>query len=482
MTSLPAVTRVLWRAARHGTTVLGAAALVVVVACLAFPTYVVTAAADLLLVRASDPTFTDGNRQEPWITTAGRLAVDASASGGMATDIQEWGSVAVAAAASAADDTSNTNVSPVVRSFGHVFDGTTWDRARGDSTGGAYVQGPAASDSAVAGNPVLQGLRASAASPSAVSTDGDAVPAWATTTGALVTAGADSSGNSVAVPIGTTTANSVTVGGYNTFTSTRYPLPIGSNALAGEQRGVVIGGTESAAGTFRVFRVDSSGRPRVDVENCGGATVTAAAALSDNFSNPTAPAFGSFGMGWDGSTWDRLRVDSSANLLVSLGTALDDSTDSVTSAPVTGTRRTYSATFSVTAVAGTFAEIAGPSSGSAQLLELVVQSDTATVVTVNKRSTASSGGTSAGRTEVPHDASDAAATCVVLQYTADPTEGTLVGPIREIELGTDGVVTYTWGAQTDKPPTLNATTQVLTFETTVGGVLRGHIQWTEYTP
>lgn len=44
-----------------------------------------------------------------------------------------------------------------------------------------------------------------------------------------------------------------------------------------------------------------------------------AAALSDNFANPTAPAVGSFLMLWDGSTWDRGKGDSTDGLLVNLG-------------------------------------------------------------------------------------------------------------------------------------------------------------------
>lgn len=47
------------------------------------------------------------------------------------------------------------------------------------------VQGAAATDAAVAGNPILAGARASAAAPTDMSADGDAVPLWATLKGAL---------------------------------------------------------------------------------------------------------------------------------------------------------------------------------------------------------------------------------------------------------------------------------------------------------
>lgn len=48
---------------------------------------------------------------------------------------------------------------------------------------------------------------------------------------------------------------------------------------------------------------------------------------------------------------------------------------------------------------------------------------------IAKRSTANSGGTSAGLTEVPLRSSSDSASATALQYTANPTAGTLVGNI-----------------------------------------------------
>ena len=48
-----------------------------------------------------------------------------------------------------------------------------------------------------------------------------------------------------------------------------------------------------------------------------------AAALTDDFANPTAPAVGSFGMLWDGATWDRAPGTSAGGTLVNLGTNND---------------------------------------------------------------------------------------------------------------------------------------------------------------
>lgn len=53
-----------------------------------------------------------------------------------------------------------------------------------------------------------------------------------------------------------------------------------------------------------------------------------------------------------------------------------------------------------------------------------------------KRSTANSGGTSASATAVPMDRNDASATATVLQYTVNPTAGSLVGNIWHAALYT----------------------------------------------
>ncbi len=52
-----------------------------------------------------------------------------------------------------------------------------------------------------------------------------------------------------------------------------------------------------------------------------------AAALSDNFANPTTTQVGAMAMGWDGSTWDRIPGDATAGLKVDLGSDNDVSTE-----------------------------------------------------------------------------------------------------------------------------------------------------------
>jgi hypothetical protein len=56
----------------------------------------------------------------------------------------------------------------------------------------------------------------------------------------------------------------------------------------------------------------------------------AAAALTDNFANPTAPAVGAFGMVWDGATWDRMPGNSTDGVLVNLGANNDVTTEFAT--------------------------------------------------------------------------------------------------------------------------------------------------------
>lgn len=53
----------------------------------------------------------------------------------------------------------------------------------------------------------------------------------------------------------------------------------------------------------------------------------AAAALTDDFANPTAPAVGAFLMVWDSTTWDRAPGTSADGLLVNLGTNNDVDTE-----------------------------------------------------------------------------------------------------------------------------------------------------------
>jgi hypothetical protein len=88
------------------------------------------------------------------------------------------------AAAALADGVSNPTTRGLA-SYGYLWNGSTWDRAKGNTAGGAFVQGPAAHGAPVAGNPLLLGAYAKATAPSDVSADGDAVQLWASRAGSL---------------------------------------------------------------------------------------------------------------------------------------------------------------------------------------------------------------------------------------------------------------------------------------------------------
>lgn len=116
------------------------------------------------------------------------------------------------AAAALADNTANPTA-PAVGSFPHIWTGSVWHRLKGNSNG-AQVIGPVPVDNSGAASvaPLLVGGQASAAAPSAVSADGDAVMAWFDRSGALA---AQLTASGVLVPASTTTQSTGSVVGLN---------------------------------------------------------------------------------------------------------------------------------------------------------------------------------------------------------------------------------------------------------------------------
>lgn len=184
------------------------------------------------------------------------------------------------AAAALADNTANPTV-PGVGGFNMVFDGTNWDRQPGNSASGVFVQGDVAHDAPVTpANPLLVGGRASAAAPTDVSTDGDAVRAWY--------------------------------------------LRNGAQTMVVTAAGALIGGDATNGLDVDVTRV--TGTVTVDSE------LPAAAALADATANPTVPGVGAFLMGYNGTTWDRVRTANTGRLQVDVvsGGSADTPTNPVT--------------------------------------------------------------------------------------------------------------------------------------------------------
>lgn len=122
-----------------------------------------------------------------------------------------------------------------------------------------------------------------------------------------------------------------------------------------------------------------------------------------------------------------------------------------------------------TAVSSAFTPGATPDdiftiSGATDILMRILRMGIATVQTtagvnawfIRKRSTLNSGGTSAAVTIVPHDSDDASPNASVLQYTVDPTLGTLVGDV--------------WGGRINSPAVATAG---------IGGLVGAAVDFTE---
>lgn len=111
-------------------------------------------------------------------------------------------------------------------------------------------------------------------------------------------------------------------------------------------------------------------------------------------------------------------------------------------------------------------------------------------VYIIKRSTANSAGTSTAVTAVPFDSLDSAATATVLNYTANPTLGTVVGTVANSFLAiptsasaaVNNVVEFNFGHQS-KSISLRGTSQViavnLNTNTFTSGIFLVSIEWYE---
>jgi hypothetical protein len=121
----------------------------------------------------------------------------------------------------------------------------------------------------------------------------------------------------------------------------------GGTALADES-GFTLGTTQiTPMGCIEA--TDSSPANSIAAVKCGSdreldvdadTELPAAAALTDNFANPTVPGVGAFMMGWDGATWDRLPGTSAAGLSVTCLSGCSGGaqyTEGDTDASITGT-------------------------------------------------------------------------------------------------------------------------------------------------
>lgn len=221
-----------------------------------------------------------------------------------------------------ADNESNTSSRLNVRSHMSYYDGSTWDRVRGDSTDGLLVNLGANNDVTVSGV-------STAANQTTIIGHLDGVEGLLTTidadTGSIATS---SSAIQTAVQL---LDDSAVVLGTATYTEAA-------------STGLAIGAVRRDADTTLVnttnewgpLQMDANGRLKVEAFSgetlpvsltsttiTGTVTVDSelptAAALADNTANPTTTSVGVFPHWYDGSTWDRALGNSTDGLLVNLG-------------------------------------------------------------------------------------------------------------------------------------------------------------------
>lgn len=109
-------------------------------------------------------------------------------------------------------------------------------------------------------------------------------------------------------------------------------------------------------------------------------------------------------------------------------------------------------------------------------------------VSLVRRSTANSGGTSATPTVTTFDTNNAAGTAVALSYTANPTTGTLVGAIRSAKLNLGltsaaGSITWDFSTRNSQAVVLRGTAQGLAVNlngvSITSGLLDIFVEYTE---
>lgn len=156
--------------------------------------------------------------------------------------------------------------------------------------------------------------------------------------------------------------------------------------------------------------------------------------------------------------------------------------------------RTYSASANITlaAAATDIATMTGNGAVSAYITKITISGIQTTggeaEISLIKRSTANTAGTSTAMTAVPHSATDTAAVVSLLAYTANPTTGTTLGAIRRAYVpvgsatGSGSPMVFDFGDK-GRPIRLNSSTEVLAINlngaTLTGGVLDVSFEWFE---
>lgn len=250
-------------------------------------------------VKLVDPTT---NANEAGVTAAGELKVSLTASSATVTVDTE-----LAAAAALADATANPTITSV-GALNLLFNGTTWDRVRGDITNGIDVD-----VTRVTGTVTVDSELTTADLDSGAGTD----------TRAVVGLVGSASGGGVLIPGSTANGLLVDVSRVTGTVTVDSELPA-AGALADNTANPTTTGVASYLMAFdgtdwdRVRLSASLGSLNTAVTN----TVTVdselptAAALADATANPTTTSVGAELMGFNGTTWDRVRTANTGRLQV----------------------------------------------------------------------------------------------------------------------------------------------------------------------
>ena len=276
------------------------------------------------------------NAQSALTDSSGRFDVTSTVSGGMPVDTE------LPAAAALADATA-TPTTPVIGTMNHIFNGTTWDFLREGNVAGSIftdvtdraarlvgqVEGRAADGGAVAGNPVLVGgydgtnaqtlitdttgnivVVARNADVALADAQGNTAPTWGDINGSSIRAinfefifngtswdrVRSASGDALA-------ATGILASGNMIFNGTTW-----DRAREGNDAGsVLVDMSDDAARDLGLVTVDGT----VDITE-----LPAAAVLADATANPSLTQIGSFGLIFNGTTWDRMRGSTTGTQLI----------------------------------------------------------------------------------------------------------------------------------------------------------------------
>jgi hypothetical protein len=194
-----------------------------------------------------------------------------------------------------------------------------------------------------------------------------------------------------------------------------------------------------------------------------------------------------------------IAVKDANNVTQNIETITDAAGNLVPCQVIEGQKATYRATATALVTVASATDvflINGSASKTVRVTRVAVSGSVATTasyidISLIKRSTANSAGTSSATAVVPLDSGDAAGTAVVLQYTANPTVGTAVGAVAAVRYfapitATATVLTpaeFKFGDDNGRTLVLRGVAQGLAVSFNTGPALVGTfdimVEWTE---